>query len=456
MEHVEMFITQNQYIQNIVWIRGKRALYLVGGTIRDLVLGIEPKDYDFAVSGSGIAFARQVSRKMKGAFVLLSKDDDEARVVKDGIIYDFIGTGKGNILDDLQRRDFTINAMAFDCVSSEFLDPFNGLRDLKKKILKPTTGNSLREDPLRVLRGFRFSLELNFILIKNFFKDAQDIRFNKVAAERIGYEILRILSVPRSFKTIVKMNNLNLFIHIFPEAKKIIEDKYLWGHSLSTYSVLEELLETGFFTNIEPEFSNYFAVPNRIPLLKLAGLFHDVAKPDTFLLKEGEVHFYGHDSKGARIIETLGHKRLKLPRKDIVLLKKLVKEHMRPHLLATNPELTDRAIRRFFRDLGDDYLAAMMIAWADGHATAGKTKHLEETFLRMIELKREDDAKPKVERLINGHDLIALGLKPGPPFKIILQELLDMQLEGTIKTKAQGKKMALKIYKNISTGKQKS
>jgi poly(A) polymerase len=454
MEQLEKFITQNQYIQHVVQLRGKRELYLVGGTIRDIVLGLEPKDYDFAVSGSGIAFARQVSRKMKGAFVLLSRHDDEARVVKDDVIYDFIGTGKGSIMDDLQRRDFTINAMAFDCVSAEFLDPFNGLRDLKKKILKPTTDHSLRKDPLRVLRGFRFSLELNFALSKNFFKDAQEIRFNKVAAERIGYEVLRILSVPRSFKTIEKMNNLNVFIRIFPEAQKIIEDTYLWGHSLNTYCALEKLLEAGFFKNIEPEFSNYFAIPTRIPLLKLAGLFHDVAKPDTFLLKEGEVHFYGHDSKGARIIEILGHKRLKFSRKDTGLLKKLVKEHMRPHLLATNPELTDRAIRRFFRDLGDDYFAAMMIAWADGHATAGKTKHLEKTFLRMIELKRADEAKPKVDRLITGHDLIALGLEPGPPFKTILQELLDMQLEGTIKTRVQGRKMALKIYKKISTGKQ--
>jgi poly(A) polymerase len=453
MEQLEKFITQNQNIQHVVQLRGKRALYLVGGTIRDIVLGIEPKDYDFVVSGSGVSFARQVSRKIHGAFVLLSKHDDEARVVKDDVIYDFIGTGRGSIMDDLQRRDFTINAMAFDCVSAKLLDPFNGLRDIKKKMLKPTTDHSLREDPLRVLRGFRFSLELNFGLSKNFFKDAQEISFKKVAAERIGYEVLRILSAPTSYKTLIKMNTLNIFLHIFPEAKKIIEDHYLWGHSLSTYSALEELLKTGFFVHCEPEFSNYFAVQSRIPLVKLAGLFHDVAKPDTFLLKEGAVHFYGHDSKGAKIIEILGQKRLKLPRKDIALLKKLVQEHMRPHLLATNSELTDRAIRRFFRDLGDDYFAAMMIAWADGHATAGKTTHLEKTFLRMIELKRADDTKPKVDRLVTGHDLIALGLKPGPPFKTVLQELLDMQLEGTIKTKAQGKKMALKIYKKVTTGK---
>ena len=98
----------------------------------------------------------------------------------------------------------------------------------------------------------------------------------------------------------------------------------------------------------------------------------------------------------------------------------------------------------------------MMIAWADGYATAGKTKHLEDTFLRMIELKRADDAKPKVERLVNGYDLIALGLTPGPQFKVILQELLDMQLEGKIQTKEQGQKIVLELHKKIAAGQKKS
>jgi hypothetical protein len=122
---------------------------------------------------------------------------------------------------------------------------------------------------------------------------------------------------------------------------------------------------------------------------------------------------------------------------------------MRLHLLATNPALTDRAIRRFFRDLNEDWFGAMMIAWADGYATAGWTKHLEEVFIRMIALKRADDAKPKVERLVNGHDLIARDLKPGPKFKIILQELLDLQLEEKIKTKEEGLKIALEINKRL-------
>ncbi len=449
MKDLREFAIGNQYIQNVNRLKGKRHLYLVGGTIRDILLGIEPKDYDFAVSGSGVNFAKTYARKSGGAFVLLSKQDDEARVVADEIIYDFIGLGRKGINTDLKRRDFTINAMALDLDKQEFLDPFKGLDDLNKGVVRPTADTSLADDPLRVLRGFRFSLELDLKLSRDFFKYAKGLSLKRIAPERTGYEMVRIMAVPRSYRTILEIDKLGLFRQIFPEAKKIIEDTYLWGHSLSTYQALEELMSSGFFKKIEPEFSQYFSVERRIPMVKLAGLFHDVAKPDTFLLKEGEVHFYGHDTKGAKIVQALGYNRLKLSRGDVALLKKLVKEHMRLHLLATNEALTDRAIRRFFRDLGEEWFGAMMLAWADGYATAGWTRHLEKVFIRMIELKREDDAKPKIERLVNGHDLIAVGLKPGPKFKVILQELLDMQLEGKITTKQQGLEAALEIDRRL-------
>jgi poly(A) polymerase len=428
MKSLEEFITENQYIQTVKGLKGRRQLYVVGGTVRDIILGFEPADYDFAVSGSGISFARSISRRIKGAFVLLSKDDDEARVVKDDIIWDFVGIGKQNILADLKRRDFTINSMAVNCDTLEFVDPFGGLKDMERKILRLTTTKSLRDDPLRILRGFRLSLELRFSLHKDFLKHAAEVDLRKTAAERIGVELLRIMAAGDSFESVLRMNTLGLFLKMLPEANKIIGDDYLWTHSLGTYEAVENLMGKGFFKNFETEFSAYFIQPERKALVKLAALFHDIAKPDTMLVKNGEVHFYGHDTKGSRIVRNLCFKRLKMSRSDVAKVSKLVKEHMRLHLLATNSELTDRAIRRFFRDLGEDWFGAMMIAWADGYATAGWTKHLEQVFERMISLKRADDAKPKVERLVNGHDLIALGLKPGPRFKVILQELQKMKV----------------------------
>lgn len=449
IEPLRNFVTKSDCIQDVMRLKGKRDLYLVGGTVRDIVLRLEPKDYDFAVAGSGITFARQFARRTGGAFVLLSTADDEARVVIDDGIYDFIGIGTNSITVDLRRRDFTINAMAINCETLEFLDPFKGMKDVRARKLRPTTANALNDDPLRILRGFRLALEMDFDLTRTFYRYAKDIHLTGVAPERIGYELMRIMAAPSSSAAIIKMNKLGLFGQIFPDALKLIEDAHLWEHSLNTYHAIEQLMKHGFFRTIEPEFSRYFSVQRRIPLVKLAAVLHDVAKPDTFLLKDGEVHFYGHDTKGARIVQTVGYERLKLSRNDVTILRKLVKEHMRLHLLATSKELTDRAIRRFFRDLEDDWFGAMMIAWADGYATAGWTKHLEAVFTRMVALKRADDAKPKITPLVNGYDLIALGLKPGPQFKVILQELLDLQLEGKITTKEEGLKLVPELDKKL-------
>jgi poly(A) polymerase len=449
MKKLEEYIKENNHIQEIFRLRGNRDLYLVGGTVRDILMGIEPQDYDFSVSGSGIEFAHHVGRRIKGALIVLDEEEDEARVVKDNIVYDFIGLNEHDVVSDLQRRDFTINAMAVRLADFEFLDPCQGTRDLKKHLIRPTTPESLIADPLRILRGFRFALELDFDLHKDFFKVAKNIKLKETAAERIGYEMMRIMSTPRSFEMILKINQLGILRQIFTEAQKLIEDFDLWDHSLNTYGAVESLIDRGFFRKLEPEYTNYFSKPNRVSLCKLAGLFHDVAKPDTFLIKNGEVHFYGHDSIGAKMIEKIANRRLRLSKHDTDVLKKLVKEHMRLHLLATNPDLTDRAIRRFFRHLEEDWFGAMMIAWADGYATGGKTRHLEKAFMRMIDLYRADCAKPKVERLVNGYDLIALGMKPGPMFKSILQELLDLQLEGKVKEKDEALREAVEIANRI-------
>jgi poly(A) polymerase len=435
MKKLESYILNNESIQKISRLGKDRDLYLVGGTIRDILLGLQPRDYDFAISGSAMEFARNVARSMRGAYVVLDEHADEARVVKDNVVYDFIGLDEQGVVPDLERRDFTINAMAMHIRDLDFFDPCQGITDLKKKIIRPTAPSALIADPLRILRGFRLAIELNFNLHRDFDKLARNITLQDVAAERIGDELMRIMSKPSSFDMILRINRLGIFRQIFPEAHKLIEDFDLWTHSLNTYGAVENLTERGFFAKLQPESSRYFAEPNRVALCKLGGLFHDVAKPDTLLIKEGEVHFYGHDTIGAKMIEKIADRRLRLSRNDTDVLKKLVKEHMRLHLLAANSELTDRAIRRFFRHLGVDWFGAMVIAWADGYATGGKTRHLEKAFSRMVALYRSDMAKPKVERLVNGYDLIALGLKPGPLFKTILQDLLDMQLEGRIENK---------------------
>lgn len=425
-------------------IAGKRKIYLVGGAVRDFILGRTPYDFDFAVSGSGVDFAKKFAHRINGTFVLLSTEDDEARVInKDKTAtFDFNGIGTRPIYADLRRRDFTMNALAIDLTKpTSIIDKFSGLNHLKHKIIVAVTDDSLKIDPLRILRAFRLALELNFKVDKKVLVLAKEINLSDIAPERISYELLRICEAKKSFSYIKLLYQLNLMSQIFPLAQELLQDKELTGHSLRTYKKIESILvKRSYFSQFSEEYKKYFEnFPFRRALLKIAGLFHDIAKPHTqFITEQGDMHFYGHDNLGAKIVQRLAYERLRLSRKQTQMLKTLISYHMRLHLLATAPELTDRAIRRFFRDLGAEYFGLMVLTYADGYATAKKTIHLEKTISRMMKLKQSDNSKKQIKRLITGDDLIDIGYRPGPIFKPILQELEELQLEGKIKTKQDG------------------
>lgn len=443
IEKIKERISEERLFHSLINLAGERRVYLVGGAIRDIYLNREVCDFDFVVEGEGIEFARRFAKKVRGAFVILSKEDDEARVVfRKEIILDFIGLKDRDLIEDLKRRDFTINSIALD-ISKEggLIDPFEGMKDLEKGIIRPVSPDSLNLDPLRILRAIRFALELGFKIDGKVWKMAENLSLSNIAKERISYELLRIMEQDGSYPYIKRLLKLGLLQEIFPRAERLFKDYPLLEHSLNTYKKIEDILrEPGYFQEFKLEWEKYFStMDNKRALLKLSGLFHDISKPETMFINErGEVHFYGHDTLGAKRVEEIAREDLRLSRKEIKVLKTLVARHMHLHLLATAPELTDRAIRRFFRLLENEYFGLFILAYADGYATAGKTEHLERTIRRMIQLKREDEAKVKIKRLITGDDLIEMGLKPGPIFKPILQELEDLQLEGKITTKEEG------------------
>jgi tRNA nucleotidyltransferase/poly(A) polymerase len=325
--------------------------------------------------------------------------------------------------------------------TGELLDLFGGRKSIKEKRIRLVSDRALTSDPLRLLRAIRFALELGFEIEPEVFDQARLLSLAGTAAERIGYELLRIVNCDRSFPYIARLYELGLLHQILPEAKPLLDYKDVMQHSLGTYQKLEEMIHgASYFTRYEPEFKTYFGQdPQSAGLLKLVGLLHDIGKPETeFTNEKDEVHFYGHDALGGRYIRTIGLERLRLSRDRARAMKILVDQHMRLHLLATGPELTDRAIRRFLRNLGPHWFGLMMVTFADGFATAGHTLHLEEMFQRIIALKREYDAKIKVKRLVTGDDLIASGMTPGPAFKKILAELEELQVEGKIVSKEQG------------------
>ncbi|MEO0073731.1 MAG: HD domain-containing protein [candidate division WOR-3 bacterium] len=441
--------------ERLISLKQERRLYLVGGVLRDLLLRRPCTDFDFAVSGSGIDFAREFARRTRSSLVVLSEPDDEARVVyRRTVTFDFNGLGDKPIEDDLQRRDFTINALACEILpdsAGEIIDLFGCRADIANRIVRPVSSSSLAADPLRLLRAIRFALELGFAIDPDVYEQAQNISLNRVAGERIGAELLRIMEQPGSFVYIKRLVELGRLVEILPALAEVLSEPELREHSLQTYFKIEEIVHgNSFFSRFEPEWQSYFAgsldvgaeeTPPafRRALLKLAGLLHDLAKPRTrFLTSEGEVHFYGHDSLGSRQAYRMAIDRLRLSRQQAKVIRTLVQEHMRLHLLATAPDLSERAIRRYFRDLGQEAFGLMILCYADGWATAGRTLHLEDTITRMIEQRRAEEAKQRIKRFVTGHDLIALGMKPGPAFKVILQELEDLQVEGRIRSKEEG------------------
>ncbi len=440
--------TWDNIFTGLLALKGERKLYLVGGAIRDILLNRPPEDFDFAIEGSGIEFARKFAEKVKGTFILLSKRDDEARVVHSvsGLTFDFSGLADKTIEEDLKRRDFTLNALAVELDESrveeeKVIDPLGGFNHLTKGVIYPVGKESLKQDPLRLLRAFRLSLELDFKIDEKILDLARGLSLTGVAPERISGELLRIMEKPKSFKYFRLLVNLGILPQIFPEAKTFFESAELLNHSLFTYEKIEQLLSgKNFFSRFPAEGASYFnPVPRRKALLKLAGFFHDLGKLETrFVNGKGEAHYYGHDTLGAQKVEQMMKERLRLSNKETLTVKALVARHMHLHLLATSPVLTDRAIRRFFRLPEDEYFGLMILTYADGYATAGKIAHLEAAIERMIRLKQEDTAKAKMKRLVTGHDLISLGLKPGPIFKELLQEMEDLRLEGKIETREEG------------------
>ncbi|MEO0102388.1 MAG: HD domain-containing protein, partial [candidate division WOR-3 bacterium] len=401
------------------------------------------------------------AKRIRGKFVLLSEEEDEARVVKKGIdgqvfTFDFKGMVGGEIFTDLKDRDFTINAIAFgplnDIEKAKVLDPFNGILAIRKKVIRTVSSDALSNDPLRILRAIRFALELNFQIDKDLWLQGKGVSLSGVAKERIGYEILRILSTQDSYPYIKKLFLVGILPQIFSSLSFFFSDKETFRHSLLTYKKLEAILgneedQIGKFFRRFPEWQEYIGGPDILPILKLSALFHDLAKPLTRKEEEGEVHFYGHDALGAKLIFDSLKKELRLSNIISERVKKLTLYHMRLHLLCTrSEEITERAMRRFLRDLGEDALGLMALTCADGYATARKTKHLESAIEKIIDFKREEEKKKNIKRLVTGYDLIDLGLKPGPIFKKILGEIEELTLEGKIKTKGEGLEYIKKNY----------
>jgi len=434
-------------------------LYLVGGYVRDLAINKLSCDRDYIVKGeSAIELAKKVAEKVQGFFVLLDETFDIARVVMpDRVNYlDFAGCFGNTIYDDINRRDFTINSIAIkidDGKESGLFDPNNGLNDLEKGIIRTVSEKNLEDDPLRCLRAYRFSSQLGFKIHPETIQyiDKYKKLLSNVAVERVQVELIKLFEGKYCSENLEKMKENGLLFQIFPELEKEIKvppnlhhHLGLLDHSIETVrqiEILENTMPAWFIEKLNSDQANGIKY---ISLLKIAGLLHDLGKPETWQIdEEGRHRFIKHDEIGAqKAVDLLN--RLKFSKNACKYITKLIKYHIYPSQLIREDEpATEKAIFRMFRKLESETPDVILIAMADRLSARGPeiTEDIVRKNLNGLQqfLDIYSKSKEKVEslpKLLSGNDVMEiLEIPVGPRVGAILKTLKEAQISGDINTR---------------------
>jgi tRNA nucleotidyltransferase/poly(A) polymerase len=463
-------------------------IHLVGGAVRDLLLGRPTHDFDFALPGDGIRAARAVADALGAAIYPLDPERGIGRVLytaPDGAMHvlDF-ATYRGPDLEaDLRGRDFTVNAIALDPADGSLHDPLGGVHDLRAKTLRQCAPSAFSDDPLRILRGVRLAAALDFQIqpeTRQAMKQAAD-GLGRISAERLRDELFRILEGPKPAACLRALELLGALDRILPELaglKGLVQSAPHvhdgWTHTLAVLNHLEAslvllapqyvpetaddllagmlVLRLGRYREQIAAHLHSMLTPGRSrrALLFLAALYHDAAKPDTAATDEsGQLRFWEHDQQGAERISARA-RQLALSNEEARLLEGIVRNHMRIHfhanrLLQEGKAPTHRAVYRFFRDAGDSGVDLVLLALADLRATyeqelpqAQWAASLDvcRGLLEAWWEKRQERVDPPA--LLDGNDLMhALGLQPGPRIGKLLEDLREAQAAGEVTNREQ-------------------
>lgn len=406
--------------------------YLVGGYLRDLLSGEISPDRDIAIKCDNLAeLTKKIADELNGSFVELDKSNEIYRVVFGDDYIDFAKLLNNNLDDDIKRRDFTMNAIMYDINNEKFIDITDGKKDFEEKLIRTYKISNLSDDPLRMIRAIRFQAKLGFRIddeIINFIKENNSLILN-VAPERVHQELMKTFEGKFLIQALFSMDETGLLDVIFPffaDIKKIPSNSH---HHLDLF---HHLIETTKNIRINK------------PELKLAAFIHDLAKPDCWTIEAetGRHRFIGHDELGAKkVVPYL--KKLKFSNKQIEYISKMIQFHIYPSALMKDENVTERAIIRFIRKIGNDTLDLLELARADRLSAKGPavTDDMVQVNLLNLEKLKEKyfEISPKLKempKLIDGNEIMEiLNLKPSPKLKEIIDEIKELQLEGKINNK---------------------
>jgi len=466
-------------------------VYLVGGAVRDLLLSRPVHDLDLIVPSGGIQLSRRLANQINAAFYPLDTRRDTGRVVIEQeagkrTVIDLAALRGPSLEDDLRDRDFTLNAIAINLRQPDrLIDPLNGQRDLLAQVLKPCSAQSIQNDPIRLIRAVRLSLDFGLKIEPQTVRilKAGAAELNRVSAERVRDELFRILDGKSPASALRLLDMLGGLAEILPETQTLKgvqqsppHTQDVWEHSLSALSRLEDLLDMlrierdpnekgswveglvslrlGRFRQL---LANHLAAqlnPDRTlrALLFFSILYHDIGKPETSQISDnGRIHFLRHEICGSEILQERGQA-LRLSNLEIERSVKIVRHHMRPlHMEQTGQLPSRRTVYRFFAQCGAAGVDVCLLSLADRWAAYGASLP-QDAWANSVEVARtlleawwlEAEQKISPPALLNGEDLMhEFQLTPGPQIGQLLAQLKEAQAIGEV----QDRKQALELIR---------
>jgi len=428
--------------------KSKSKAYVIGGFVRDYLLGIsnDGLDIDVMVIGDAVKYAEKFAKSKNKNLTAVYKNFGTALLQLDNTKIEFASSRIesyqrnsrkpkvefGTLEEDLSRRDFTINALAVDLRKpTEIIDHYNGIDDLNNKMIRTPLApdKTFFDDPLRIMRAFRFASKLNFaidqVTLSSISVNCQRLKEDDVVSqERISNEFLLILQSPKPSIGLNLMYLTGVMDIVFPEISKMagIDQRKDYHHKDVFYHTLEVV------DNITDLTDDVW--------LRFTALVHDIAKPKTKKFVDGiGWTFHGHEELGARMMKKI-FDRMRFPNDKLAFVEKLIRLHLRPAALA-NQDATDSAIRRLAAEAGNELIALFKLCRADiTSKNLQKVKRYANNFnfieKRIIEVQEKDNLR-NFQSPVRGEEIMSIcGIEPSKLVGIIKKKIEDAILDGII------------------------